>query len=202
MNKNEELYFDGLSDDGQHVMEAMRMLREAYLGDTEKEDAWMYAEKWHHTFRDTFGERQAQAEAALNGEQRAEAKLLAETLDAIFEDIGSLCQILLALPGNPPEGMDTEMELAYQSLEELTKIFSYSSSLQTDYVKAEARTRKLGNYKIRSHIALMQSFRDLLAKDRGAETVFWKDVLEKLEHMTALSEEAAGMYQRLTESYI
>lgn len=202
MNKNEELYFAGLLEDGQHVMEAMRMLREAYLGDTEKGDAWIYAEKWHHTFRDTFGERQAQAETAFTGEQRTEAKLLAETLDAIFEDIGSLCQILLALPGNPPDGMDTEMELAYQSLEELTKIFSYSHSLQTDYVKAEARTRKLGNYKIRSHTALMQSFKDLLHKDRGTETLFWKDALEKLAHITALSEEAAGMYQRLAETYI
>lgn len=202
MNKKELAYFEGLVEDGQHCFEAVRILYEAYHKETEAGDAWTYAEKWHRTFRETFGERQAEAEHAFEGGQRAEAKLLGETLDDIFIEVEGLCQILLAVPGNPPEGMDIEMEIAYQSMTELTRIFSYSQTLSEDYVKAEARTRKLENYKVRSHECLMQGFQSLLHEDNAAEVVFWKDSLERLERITARIAEAAGMYQRLTECYI
>lgn len=104
-----------------------------------------------------------------------------QALDSL-KDILSLMKILQV--GETPEELAEMAELAGAALLEMKKIMDYTVDVDANYMKMEARCRKIYTYEERGDDLRGECLRRLLSGDKTASyIVYWKEILDHLEEV-------------------
>ena len=202
MNKKEEKFFSLLMEDGDLCHTGGQVLGAALQNPEIREDAFQKAKGIWRTRREQKSHIRGQLEKLWSGEQRITAGLLIETTENILLLEESFGRLLALGEGQPPEAMETSMELVLLGLEELKKIFAYSRTLQENYMKAEARHQKIANYEARNSAVVLQGLKRIYMGDQMMPNVFWKDGFEITNEILEETLEAASLFQQLMEDHL
>lgn len=97
-----------------------------------------------------------------------------------------------------PKGFKPMAELVGCALEEMKKVLDYTSDIESNYMKMEARCRKIYAFEERGDEFYREEIRNLFSQDKEAVyIIYWKDILSDTERMLDMSAGAVVLLQRL-----
>lgn len=115
-----------------------------------------------------------------------------------LKDVLNLMKILQV--GEMPEQLPEMAELAGAALEEMKKVVDYTVDVDANYMKMEARCRKVYNFEERGDQLRADCLRSLLSGERPASYIlYWKEILDAIEDVL---DHTAGMIPLLQKIII
>ncbi len=98
----------------------------------------------------------------------------------------------------PPKNFEKITELVRDALEEIEKIVNYTSDISANYMKMEARCRKIYAFEERGDEIYRDLIRDLFTGEHKPEyIIYWKEILSETEKMLDATAGSVSLLQRL-----
>ena len=98
----------------------------------------------------------------------------------------------------PPKNFEKITELVRDALEEIEKIVNYTSDISANYMKMEARCRKIYAFEERGDEIYKDLIRDLFTGEYKPEyIIYWKEILSETEKMLDATAGSVSLLQRL-----
>lgn len=113
-----------------------------------------------------------------------------------------LGQLDMTVAGEAPEEFSLMVRLASASLLEMKKILDYTDRISENYMKMEARCRRIYTYEDRGDDCYRKVMRNLYGEEtKSAELVYWKEIFDHLEEVLDAAAGAVPLLQKMITKY-
>lgn len=204
LKPKEEKFFSMLDEHAQFCYEAATLLKEAMDGEIEKEDALerisVLEGKANELVQETLTRLQKTFITPMDREDIQQLiDQLDLTIDSIKEIMDKMCMYQI---GEATEGARALTTIAAKAIKEIRKSISYMSNLKKNYLKVEARSKKV--------LALEQAGDDLYHTEMAnlfkeckdpIEIIKWKEILQAVEDVVDECEDLVITFRRVVLKY-
>lgn len=112
---------------------------------------------------------------AFHGQAESETvRLLVEKAESLIAEADEVALLLLLYESSKDQRMAMLAELVQHALQELERMAGYSSTLEENYMKAEARAQKILNYEIRGTNCYREALRQLMEETMSPASLVWQ----------------------------
>lgn len=134
---------------------------------------------------------------AFHGKAESETvRLLVEKAESLIAEADEVALLPLLYEASEDQRMAMLAELVQHALQELERMAGYSSTLEENYMKAEARAQKILNYEIRGTNCYREALRQLIEETMSPASLVWqKEIYERLRHMLVVAADCAVLYR-------
>ena len=188
----EDKFFETLRDFGGYVGRAGFLLEEAAEGRMDISESFKEISDVKRKCRDSFGpltERMYKA-------YKDPAQL--DSVRGLVERMYRMVDMTKSVLGQ----LDMTVRLASASLLEMKKILDYTDRISENYMKMEARCRRIYTYEDRGDDCYRKVMRNLYGeKTKAAELVYWKEIFDHLEEVLDAAAGAVPLLQKMITKY-
>lgn len=113
-----------------------------------------------------------------------------------------LGQLDMAMVGETPEELTLMARLSAASLSELKKIMDYTTDVSENFMKMEARCRRIYTFEERGDDCFRRMMKKLYGSEtKAAELVYWKEIFDHLEEVLDASAGTVPLLQKIITRY-
>ena len=125
--------------------------------------------------------------------------LLMERMYKAYKDPS---QLDMAMVGETPEELTLMARLSAASLSELKKIMDYTTDVSENFMKMEARCRRIYTFEERGDDCFRRMMKKLYGSEtKAAELVYWKEIFDHLEEVLDASAGTVPLLQKIITRY-
>mgnify|MGYP003178956737 FL=1 len=200
----EDKFFETLRDFGGYVGRAGFLLEEAAEGRMDISESFKEISDVKRKCRDSFGPlTERMYKAYKDPAQLDSVRGLVERMYRMVDMTKSvLGQLDMTVAGEAPEEFSLMVRLASASLLEMKKILDYTDRISENYMKMEARCRRIYTYEDRGDDCYRKVMRNLYGEEtQAAELVYWKEIFDHLEEVLDAAAGAVPLLQKMITKY-
>lgn len=196
----EDKFFETLRDFSGYAGRAGFILGEAAEGRMDISEAYEEAGDLKRKCRETFGVLTERMYKAYKDPSELDSvRGLIERMYRMVDITKSILgQLDMMLVGEMPEELSLMARLAAASLGELEKIMDYTVDIPDNYMKMEARCRRIYTYEDRGDDCFRKVMQKLYGRETtAAELVYWKEIFDHLEEVLDASAGTVPLLQKI-----
>lgn len=200
----EDKFFETLRDFGGYEGRAGFLLEEAAEGRMDISESFKEISDVKRKCRDSFGPlTERMYKAYKDPAQLDSVRGLVERMYRMVDMTKSvLGQLDMTVAGEAPEEFSLMVRLASASLLEMKKILDYTDRISENYMKMEARCRRIYTYEDRGDDCYRKVMRNLYGEEtQAAELVYWKEIFDHLEEVLDAAAGAVPLLQKMITKY-
>lgn len=200
----EDKFFETLRDFGGYEGRAGFLLEEAAEGRMDISESFKEISDVKRKCRDSFGPlTERMYKAYKDPAQLDSVRGLVERMYRMVDMTKSvLGQLDMTVAGEAPEEFSLMVRLASASLLEMKKILDYTDRISENYMKMEARCRRIYTYEDRGDDCYRKVMRNLYGEEtKAAELVYWKEIFDHLEEVLDAAAGAVPLLQKMITKY-
>ncbi|MEE0291908.1 MAG: DUF47 family protein [Dialister sp.] len=200
----EDKFFETLRDFGGYVGRVGFLLEEAAEGRMDISESFKEISDVKRKCRDSFGPlTERMYKAYKDPAQLDSVRGLVERMYRMVDMTKSvLGQLDMTVAGEAPEEFSLMVRLVSASLLEMKKILDYTDRISENYMKMEARCRRIYTYEDRGDDCYRKVMRNLYGEEtKAAELVYWKEIFDHLEEVLDAAAGAVPLLQKMITKY-
>lgn len=204
LKPKEEKFFSLLNEHATLGYEAAELLRQAMCGELPKDEALQKIDaktaKAHDLVMDTMKRLQ---KTFITPMDREDIQQLIDELNAVINNISEIMdKMCMYQVGEATDGTKQMTDITAKAMKEIKKSIGYMPDLKKNYLKVEARGKKV--------LKLEQDCDDLYHQEMAAlfaqckdpiEIIKWKEVLQSVEDITDDCEKLVVTFRRVVLKY-
>lgn len=204
LKPKEEKFFLMLDEHATLVYEAAELLREAMHERISKEEALQRidakTERAHTLVIETMKKLQ---KTFITPMDREDIQQLVDELNAVIDNISEIMdKMCMYQVGKATDGTKEMTEITAKALKEIKKSIGYMHDLKKNYLKIEARSKKVLKLEQECDDLYHQEMAALFAQCKDPiEIIKWKEVLQSVEDTTDDCEELVVTFRRVVLKY-
>lgn len=197
----EEKFFDLLKELASQTDHTGHLMYETMTGTMSPEDGWRAAGEIRKSYDGMYSRLLDKMYKAYKDPSDLDmAKGIICRLNHSLRTLNRLvCQAGL-LQDTPPEQLSLMARLSAASVEEMKKILEYTADMNANYMKMEARGRRIYAYEERGMTCLSGALQRLYSEEgKAASLIYWKDIFEGLYDVLNDMREIIPRMQRIMD---
>lgn len=204
LKPKEEKFFSLLEDHAELSYQAAELLRQAMCGEIPKEDALAQIDGLANQADELVLETLKRLQKTfITPMDREDIQQIIDQLDDAIDSISEIMdKMVMYRVGEATDGAKEMTVTSAKAMKEIRKIVSYMKNLKKNYLKVEARSKKV--LKLEQdcdelyHIEMATLFEDW--KD-PIEIIKWKEILESVEDVTDACEDLVVTFRKVVLKY-
>ncbi|WP_299145461.1 DUF47 domain-containing protein [uncultured Dialister sp.] len=200
----EDKFFEALRDFGGYAGRAGFLLEETAEGRMDISDGFKEITDVKKKCRDSFGPLTERMYKAYKDPAQLDAArgLIDRMYRMVDMEKSVLGQLDMTVAGEAPEEYALMARLVSSSFLEMKKILDYTDKISENYMKMEARCRRIYTYEDRGDDCYRKVMRNLYGEEtKAAELVYWKEIFDHLEEVLDAAAGAVPLLQKIITKY-
>lgn len=200
----EDKFFEALRDFASYAGQAGSILEETAEGRMDVADGFSRTRELKRKCREALGPLtekmyKAYKDPPLLDAARGTIERIYRMTDVLKDVLG---QLDMYEAGETPEEYRLMAKLAGASLSEMEKSLAYTSDISANYMKMEARCRRIYTYEERGDECFRRIMRKLYGDNTSAsELVYWKEIFSHLEEVLDACAGTVPLLQKIITRY-
>lgn len=200
----EDKFFESLREFAGYAAQAGAAMNDTAEGRKDPSEGYREAAAMKRNCRDTFGRLTEKMYKAYKNPSELDA--VRGIISKIYHSADILKDVLSHMDivevGEPPEELPLMARLVSASLEEMKKTLDYTMDVEDNYMKMEARCRRIYTYEERGD----ECYRQIMKKLYGGEEdvkylIYWKEIFDQLEEVLDSIAGMVPLLQKIVTHY-